>query len=103
MALQKNFPSKRHYYFWAILANHLADISADASEIDRRLCGPLAFKMIAKAASEVPDDAVSQRTSSDLAFPLMLLSRMSSSVHQERSRRLKNCFYSLPCIDRKDA
>lgn len=58
MTLQKNFPKKRHFYFWAILANHLASVSSEASEIDRKLFGPLAFKMITKAASEVPADPV---------------------------------------------
>ncbi len=59
MTLQKNFAKKRHFYLWAILANHLASISPEASDTDRRLFGPLAFKMIAKAASEVPADPVS--------------------------------------------
>lgn len=58
MTLQKNFPKKRHFYFWAILASHLASISSKASELDRKLFGPLAFKMITKAASEVPTDPV---------------------------------------------
>lgn len=58
MTLQKNFPKKRHFYFWAILANYLASISPKASDMDRKLFGPLAFKMITKAASEVPTDPV---------------------------------------------
>jgi len=61
MTLQKNFPKKRHFYFWAVLANHLAGISPKASETDQKLFGPLAYKMISKAASEVPADPVSGR------------------------------------------
>ncbi|KZF24609.1 hypothetical protein L228DRAFT_281666 [Xylona heveae TC161] len=56
MILQKSFPKKRHYYFWAILTSHLVSISDEATEAEKKLFGTLGYRMITKAASDVPKD-----------------------------------------------
>jgi N-terminal acetyltransferase B complex non-catalytic subunit len=55
MSLQKNFPKDRKYYFWAIFLSHLIAIDDASSEIDRKLFGTLAYRMISKAADDVPE------------------------------------------------
>ncbi|KAI9839626.1 MAG: hypothetical protein M1819_002252 [Sarea resinae] len=57
MFLQRFFPKNRDYYFWAILMCHLIYLSPEASDSDRKLFGTLAYRMISKAASEVPTDS----------------------------------------------
>lgn len=59
MSLQKNFPKARQYFFWAIIANFMAANIPRASDMDRRLFGGLAYKLLSKAASDVPADIVS--------------------------------------------
>ncbi|KAJ5176236.1 uncharacterized protein N7482_002113 [Penicillium canariense] len=54
MSLQKNFPKDRKYYFWAIFLSHLIATDDASSEIDRKLFGTLAYRMISKAAADVP-------------------------------------------------
>lgn len=56
MSLQKNFPKDRKYYFWAIFLSHLISIDDASSETDRKLFGTLAYRMISKAAADVPED-----------------------------------------------
>ncbi|OAT05409.1 cytoskeleton organization protein [Blastomyces gilchristii SLH14081] len=56
MSLQNNFPKERKYYFWAILMCYLITIDPANSEIDGKLFGTLAYRMILKAASSVPTD-----------------------------------------------
>ncbi|KAI9818225.1 MAG: hypothetical protein M1827_000850 [Pycnora praestabilis] len=57
MNLQKSFPKKRDYYFWAILSCSLIQYRSEAaSDTDRKLFGTLAYRMISKAASDVPTD-----------------------------------------------
>lgn len=58
MSLQKNFPRERAYYFWAIFCTHMLAIDIKSSEMDRKLFGTLAYRMIAKAAADVPTDPV---------------------------------------------
>lgn len=55
MSLQKNFPKDRKYYFWAIFLSYLISIDDASSETDRKLFGTLAYRMISKAAAEVPE------------------------------------------------
>lgn len=59
MALQKNFPKARQYFFWAIVANYMAANTPTASDMDRRVFGGLAYKLLSKAAFDVPADIVS--------------------------------------------
>lgn len=59
MSLQKNFPKERKYYFWAIVLTHLLATDAASSETERKLFGTLAYRMISKAAADVPVNAVS--------------------------------------------
>ncbi|KAJ5215950.1 uncharacterized protein N7498_002357 [Penicillium cinerascens] len=54
MSLQKNFPKERKYYFWAIVLTHLLATDAASSETERKLFGTLAYRMISKAAADVP-------------------------------------------------
>ncbi|PGH07686.1 hypothetical protein GX51_01695 [Blastomyces parvus] len=56
MSLQNNFPKERKYYFWAILMCYLITIDPAKSEMDGKLFGTLAYRMILKAASSVPTD-----------------------------------------------
>ncbi|CAG7923447.1 unnamed protein product [Penicillium olsonii] len=56
MSLQKNFPRERKYYFWAIFLCHLISRSPASSEMDRKLFGTLAYRMISKAANDIPTD-----------------------------------------------
>lgn len=58
MGLQKNFPRERKYYFWAIFLSHLISQDPASSEMDKKLFGTLAFRMISKAAADVPSDKV---------------------------------------------
>ncbi|KAI9765827.1 MAG: hypothetical protein M1840_007109 [Geoglossum simile] len=56
MSLQKIYSKKREYYFWAVLSCYLLCRWTDATEPERKLFGALAYRMISKAASDVPDD-----------------------------------------------
>lgn len=58
MSLQKTSPKQRRYYFWAILLGYLVANDTASSEADRKLFGTLAYRMISKAADDVPDDPV---------------------------------------------
>jgi N-terminal acetyltransferase B complex non-catalytic subunit len=76
MNLQKTYPKKREYYFWAVLSCYLLCVSilkenklllvdfdmsqrwSGATESERKLFGALAYRMVSKAASDVPDDPV---------------------------------------------
>ncbi|OQD85225.1 hypothetical protein PENANT_c010G02609 [Penicillium antarcticum] len=54
MSLQKNFSRDRKYYFWAIFFCHIVSIDSASSDMDRKLFGTLAYRMISKAAADVP-------------------------------------------------
>ncbi|KKK20685.1 hypothetical protein ARAM_000334 [Aspergillus rambellii] len=56
MSLQNNFPKTRKYYIWAIFLSYLLAIDPASSEMDRKLFGTLAYRMISKAADNVPSD-----------------------------------------------
>ncbi|EEH47984.2 uncharacterized protein PADG_04068 [Paracoccidioides brasiliensis Pb18] len=56
MSLQNNFPKDRKFYFWAIFMCYLISIDPANSETDRKLFGTLAYRMISKAAANVPSD-----------------------------------------------
>lgn len=58
MSLQKNFPRERKYYFWAIFLCHLIAQEPTSSEMDRKLFGTLAYRMISKAAADIPSNQV---------------------------------------------
>ena len=52
---QKNFPKERHPFFLAIVSSHLAGISLKASETDRKLFTPLAYRLLSKSATDAVD------------------------------------------------
>ncbi|KAL5342593.1 N-acetyltransferase B complex non catalytic subunit-domain-containing protein [Aspergillus crustosus] len=56
MSLQNNFPKKRKYYIWAIFLCYLIAIDETATEMDRKLFGTLAYRMVSKAAESAPSD-----------------------------------------------
>ncbi|KAL4921271.1 N-acetyltransferase B complex non catalytic subunit-domain-containing protein [Aspergillus aurantiobrunneus] len=56
MSLQNNFPKKRKYYIWAIFLCYLLAVDEASSEMDRKLFGTLAYRMVSKAAESVPAD-----------------------------------------------
>ncbi|KAF8453935.1 N-acetyltransferase B complex non catalytic subunit-domain-containing protein [Terfezia claveryi] len=57
MHLQKQFPKKREYYFWAIMSSLLLHNSLPETSNERKLYGMLAYRMIIKAKDEVPPEA----------------------------------------------
>lgn len=59
MSLQRNFPRERKFYFWAIFFSHMLANDDATSETDKKLFGTLAYRMISKAAADVPADPVS--------------------------------------------
>lgn len=56
MSLKSNFNNKRDYYFWATFLCYLITLDSRASNTDRKLFGTLAYRMISKAAEDVPTD-----------------------------------------------
>ncbi|KAL2852865.1 N-acetyltransferase B complex non catalytic subunit-domain-containing protein [Aspergillus pseudoustus] len=56
MSLQNNFPKKRNYYIWAIFLCYLLAVDEASLEMDRKLFGTLAYRMVSKAAESVPAD-----------------------------------------------
>ncbi|GES62553.1 cytoskeleton organization protein [Aspergillus terreus] len=56
MTLQNNFPKQRKYHLWAIFLSYLVAADETASEMDRKLFGTLAYRMVSKAAENVPSD-----------------------------------------------
>ncbi|KAL4878518.1 N-acetyltransferase B complex non catalytic subunit-domain-containing protein [Aspergillus karnatakaensis] len=56
MSLQNNFPKKRKYYIWAIFLCYLIAADEASSDMDRKLFGTLAYRMVSKAAESVPSD-----------------------------------------------
>ena len=54
MKYMKNFPKKQDPFFWTILSSFLAGALADISEDDRRILWPLAYRLLSKAAADVP-------------------------------------------------
>ncbi|KAF7592889.1 hypothetical protein BBP40_012301 [Aspergillus hancockii] len=56
MTLQNNFPKTRKYHLWAIFLSHLVAADQASSEMDRKLFGTLAYRMVSKAADSVPSD-----------------------------------------------
>ena len=65
MIYQKNFSQSRQPFFWAIVSSYLAAKAPEATDTDKRLFGPLAYRLISKAASDAID--VSSQASQDLA------------------------------------
>ncbi|KAL4964734.1 MDM20/NAA25 family protein [Aspergillus stella-maris] len=56
MSLQNNFPKKRKYFIWAIFLSYLLAVAEGSSDMDRKLFGTLAYRMVSKAAESVPAD-----------------------------------------------
>ncbi|KAJ5556414.1 hypothetical protein N7494_000329 [Penicillium frequentans] len=82
MSLQKNFPRERAYYFWAIFCTHMLATDTKSSEMDRKLFGTLAYRMIAKAAADVPtdpDQLLSQPRAIQKSEEVMLLVKIFES------------------------
>ncbi|KAI9757114.1 MAG: hypothetical protein M4579_003592 [Chaenotheca gracillima] len=55
MNLQRSFSKKRLHYFWAIWCSYMVRRSPIATDNDRALFGNLAYKMISRAAEDVPE------------------------------------------------
>ncbi|KAH8145602.1 uncharacterized protein LAJ45_10403 [Morchella importuna] len=56
MALQKNYPKRREYWFWAVLTCLLLHNSLPDSAVDKKLFGQLAYRMISKSRTDTPTD-----------------------------------------------
>ena len=61
MLYQKNFPEKRQPFFMAIVSSHLAATTCMASTIDKQIFGPLACRLLAKAASDTVENVSASR------------------------------------------
>ncbi|KAJ5787175.1 hypothetical protein N7457_002165 [Penicillium paradoxum] len=86
MSLQKNFPRERKYYFWAIFLCHLIAGDAASSEMDRKLFGTLAYRMISKAKDDVPSnptESSSPPRAIQTAEELLLLVRVFESQNRD--------------------
>ena len=59
MKYLKNFPKRQEPFWWTILSSFLAGAPADISEDDRRILWPLAYRLLSKAAADVPAGKVS--------------------------------------------
>lgn len=59
MKYMRNFPKKREPFFWTIVSSFLAGTGPDVSEDERRLFWPLSYKLLSKAAADVPAKNVS--------------------------------------------
>lgn len=57
MAYMKHFPSKREPFFWAIFTNFMASKSPKISGQEKALYGTMAYRMCAKAAEDVTEEA----------------------------------------------
>ncbi|KAF8416699.1 N-acetyltransferase B complex non catalytic subunit-domain-containing protein [Tirmania nivea] len=57
MHLQKQFPKRREYYFWAVMSCLLLHNSLPETSNERKLFGMLAYRMIIKSRDEVPPEA----------------------------------------------
>ena len=73
MTLQNNFPKNRKYHIWAIFLTYLVAADAASSEMERKLFGTLAYRMVSKAADSVPTDPV-------CVFWLLTLPRLCESA-----------------------
>ncbi|KAJ5725716.1 uncharacterized protein N7483_007073 [Penicillium malachiteum] len=62
MSLQKNFPRERKYYFWAIFCTYLLSVDPRSSEMECKLFGTLAYRMVSKAVEDVPTDSAKSST-----------------------------------------
>lgn len=58
MSLQKNFPQKREYFWWAIALSYMLAKDEKTSDSERKLFGTLAYRMATKAAADTPSDSV---------------------------------------------
>lgn len=58
MTLQNNFPKTRKYHLWAIFLSYMVSADEAGSDMDRKLFGTLAYRMVSKAAESVPSDPV---------------------------------------------
>ena len=54
MKYMRNFSKKRDPFFWTIASSFLAGAAPDVSDDDRRLFWPLAYRLLSKAAADVP-------------------------------------------------
>ena len=74
MLYQKKFPEKRQPFFMAIVSSHLAATAPTALENDKRIFGALAYRLLAKAAS----DTVENLTTSQKAVRVL---RSAGDLH----------------------
>ncbi|PWW76161.1 hypothetical protein C7212DRAFT_363414 [Tuber magnatum] len=78
MSLQKSFPSRREYWFWAAVTCLLLHNSLPETVADRKLFGMLAYKMMAKSRDDTPIDTAvvpprAIQTSQEVTLMLELL------------------------------
>ncbi|MCJ1394753.1 hypothetical protein MMC18_007633 [Xylographa bjoerkii] len=59
MLYSKNFPKDRRPYYWLILSSHLASGSLELSESERSMFRELAYRLLSKTLSLIPEDSSS--------------------------------------------
>ncbi|KAL7273222.1 mitochondrial distribution and morphology [Rhizina undulata] len=95
MSLQKGFPGRREYWFWAVISCLLLHNSLPENAPDKKLFGMLAYKMISKSVSDTPADTTvipprAIQTSQEINLFLELLPYVSPSAATTESLKLLN-------------
>ncbi|RPA91322.1 hypothetical protein L873DRAFT_1794936 [Choiromyces venosus 120613-1] len=95
MSLQKSFPARREYWFWAavtclLLHNSLSETTAAG---ERKLFGTLAYKMLAKSRDDTPLDTTvvpprAMQTSQEVNLLLELLAYVSPDAASKEALEL---------------
>ena len=93
MSLQKSFPGRREYWFWAAVTCLLLHNSLPETAPDRKLFGMLAYKMIAKSRDDTPLDATvvpprAMQTSQEVTLMLELLAYVSPQAANKEALEL---------------
>ncbi|MCJ1404693.1 hypothetical protein MMC11_007919 [Xylographa trunciseda] len=87
MMYSKNFPKDRRPYYWLILSSHLASGSLELSDSERSMFKELAYRLLTKALSLIPED------SSSFHMEKLSLGSQKSNASQgqiDTSRALQN-------------
>ncbi|CAZ79814.1 unnamed protein product [Tuber melanosporum] len=93
MSLQKSFPGRREYWFWAAVTCLLLRNSLPETAPDRKLFGMLAYKMMAKSRDDTPLDTTvipprAMQTSQEVTLMLELLSYVAPLTANEEALEL---------------
>ncbi|CUS10720.1 unnamed protein product [Tuber aestivum] len=93
MSLQKGFPGRREYWFWAAVTCLLLHNSLPEMAPDRKLFGMLAYKMVAKSRDDTPLDTTvvpprAIQTSQEVTLMLELLAYVAPPTANKEALEL---------------